>query len=202
MLFYVSKDDGSVTLITAASGIPTEVDSTNGKGLYKIALAQAETNADKLLFSGKSSTANIVVVPAVIYTTPANFSGLSISGGIVQSDLQTVKTQTVTCAAGITVGAFVGNATAALVVDGSGRVDLGKILGTAVSTPATAGILDVNIKNMNNVAATSIATINANQGTTQPINFTGTSSSAFVKSDMQDIAGSAVKLHNHSSKSA
>lgn len=35
----------------------------------------------------------------------------------------------------------------------SGRIDAGKILGTAISTPATAGILDVNIKNINNVVA-------------------------------------------------
>lgn len=39
-----------------------------------------------------------------------------------------------------------------------------QILGTAVSTPATAGILDVNTKNMNNVAATAITTIKAVQG--------------------------------------
>jgi len=70
--------------------------------------------------------------------------------------------------------------------------DARDILGTAISTPATAGILDVNIKNMNNVAATSIATINANQGTSQPINFTGTSTSALVKSDTVDIAGASV----------
>ena len=64
--------------------------------------------------------------------------------------------------------------------------------GSAVSTPATAGIPDINVKNMNNVAATSITTINANQGTTQPLNFTGTAGSALVKSDMVDIAGAAV----------
>ncbi len=45
-----------------------------------------------------------------------------LSGVGVQSDLQTIKTQTVTCAAGVTVGAFVGNATHALVVDASGFV--------------------------------------------------------------------------------
>ena len=64
--------------------------------------------------------------------------------------------------------------------------------GTAVATPATAGIPDINVKNMNNVAATSIATINANQGTTQPINFTGTAANALAKSDMIDIASAAV----------
>lgn len=51
-------------------------------------------------------------------------------------------------------------------IDGSGRVDITKILGTAISTPATAGILDVNVKNMNNVAATAITTIKAVQGLT------------------------------------
>jgi hypothetical protein len=64
--------------------------------------------------------------------------------------------------------------------------------GTNVSSPATAGIPDVNIKNMNNVAATSITAVNANQGTTQPLNFTGTGSSALVKVDVTDIATAAV----------
>lgn len=64
--------------------------------------------------------------------------------------------------------------------------------GTNVATPATAGIPEVNVKNINNVSSSSVTTINANQGTTQPLNFTGTAGSALVKSDMVDIAGSAV----------
>lgn len=56
-----------------------------------------------------------------------------------------------------------------------------------VATPATAGIPDINVKNMNNVAATSIATINANIGVTQPINFNGTAGSAMVKADVEQI---------------
>lgn len=78
MVFYVSKDDGTVTAIAASSGVPTEADATNAKGDYKIALSQAETNADKLRFTGKSSTANVVVVPATIYTAPANFTKFSV----------------------------------------------------------------------------------------------------------------------------
>lgn len=64
--------------------------------------------------------------------------------------------------------------------------------GTAVSSPATAGIPEVNVKNINNVATTSVTTVSAYQGTTQPINFTGTGASASAKSDIIDIAGSAV----------
>ncbi len=41
-----------------------------------------------------------------------------------------------------------------------------QILGATVATPATAGIIDVNVKNMNNVAATAITTIKAVQGLT------------------------------------
>ena len=40
------------------------------------------------------------------FTLPTNFSALAItSGGIVQADLQTIKTQTVTCSGGVTIPA-------------------------------------------------------------------------------------------------
>lgn len=71
-------------------------------------------------------------------------------------------------------------------------VDVTAWNGTAVSSPATAGIPEVNVKNINNVSASSVTTVNANQGTTQPINFTGTGASALAKSDMVDVAGAAV----------
>lgn len=77
-------------------------------------------------------------------------------------------------------------------VDLDAQVDVTFWNGTVVATPATAGIPDVNAKNINNVAATSVTTINANIGMTQPINFTGTAGSALVKSDMVDVAGAAV----------
>lgn len=52
--------------------------------------------------------------------------------------------------------------------------------------------LPTNVTSINSVSTSSVATINANQGTTQPINFTGTAGSALAKSDMVDIAGAAV----------
>ncbi len=71
---YVSKDNGSVTVLGDTSA--TEMDSTNAKGYYLFDLTQAETNADQLLFSAKSSTSNIVVigVPAMVYTLPVGFT--------------------------------------------------------------------------------------------------------------------------------
>lgn len=64
--------------------------------------------------------------------------------------------------------------------------------GTAVPTPATAGVPDVNVKNINNVSTSSVTTVNANQGTTQPIGFTGTGLTAYAKVDAVDWAGAAI----------
>lgn len=83
---------------------------------------------------------------------PTNFSSLAITaGGIVQADLQTIKTQAVTCAGGVTVGAYVGNATHALTVDSSGNVTVAGyaanedpatlVLGATASSWDTAGTI-------------------------------------------------------------
>lgn len=50
--------------------------------------------------------------------------------------------------------------------DASARVDVGKLLGTAWATPATAGLTDVNVKNINAVSASPVTTIKAVQGLT------------------------------------
>jgi hypothetical protein len=75
---YVSKDYGAVTVLGDTSA--TEMDSTNAKGYYLFDLTQGETNGDTLLFSAKSSTANIVVIgsPATVFTNPPNFTSTSI----------------------------------------------------------------------------------------------------------------------------
>lgn len=73
---YVSKDDGAVTALGDTSA--AELDATNAPGLYSFDLTQAETNADKLLFSGKSSTAGVRVVPLLAYTRANNVNDLVI----------------------------------------------------------------------------------------------------------------------------
>lgn len=66
-------------------------------------------------------------------TTTVALTGTTIAS-TQQVDLNTIKTQSVTCAAGVTVGAHVGNATAALAVSASGYVTL-----------APAGLDQVNV---------------------------------------------------------
>lgn len=93
---YVSKDYGSVTVLGDTSA--TEMDATNGKGYYLFDLTQAETNADTLLFSAKSSTSNIVVVgsPAAVFTRPPNFSLTSIDSN---GRVDVIKLAGTTCTA-------------------------------------------------------------------------------------------------------
>ena len=74
---YVNKDDGGVTVLGDTSA--TEDDATNAAGLYTFDLTQSETNANKLAFSGKSSTANVKIVPQILQTVPANFALTEVS---------------------------------------------------------------------------------------------------------------------------
>jgi hypothetical protein len=101
---------------------------------------------------------------------PANFEDLSITDttGLVavpdtqKVDVNTIKTQAITCAAGVTVSPYVGNATAALSVSAAGRVDVGLWLGTACATPSVAGVPEVDLTHINGTAASGSATVDAN----------------------------------------
>lgn len=55
----------------------------------------------------------------------------------------------------------------------------------------SGGVAQADAAKINGVATTSVTTINANIGSTQPVNFTGTGGSALVKSDAVDIGGTA-----------
>lgn len=68
---YVSIDYGTVTVLGDTSA--TELDATNAPGWYMFDLTQAETNGNDLLFTAKSSTANIKVVGRPVCTVPASF---------------------------------------------------------------------------------------------------------------------------------
>lgn len=66
---YVAKDNGAVVQLTDTTA--SESDAVNARGYYRFDLTQAETDADKLEFSAKSTTANIVVLakPDILYTS-------------------------------------------------------------------------------------------------------------------------------------
>lgn len=86
---FVAINYGSVS---ASGNTVTEWNSIKSPGWYILALSQAETNGDELMFTGTSSTANILLVGRPITTLPPNFTALSISGGAVTAGTVSDKT--------------------------------------------------------------------------------------------------------------
>lgn len=157
-----------------SSGGFVEVDATNAPGLYRLDVPDAAfaTGVDSVVVTLKGA-AGMVGVEEEVQLTAVD----------LQDSVRAGMTALPNAAAGANGGLPLG--------DASARVDVGKWLGTAV-TAATAGVPDTNAARINNVSASSVTTINANQGTTQPVNFTGTGAAALAKSDMVDVAGAAV----------
>jgi hypothetical protein len=69
----ITKDYGSAAATDDTN--PTEVDATDHPGVYEFTLTQAETNADRILVSPVSSTADISLDPVEVFTVPARFTG-------------------------------------------------------------------------------------------------------------------------------
>jgi hypothetical protein len=114
--------DGTTALATNA---PAGITAPADVGQSNIVLTSGECTANFGSLSGSSTTANVVIIPLPISfeqlptAAPASANGLLTCGiGACQIaptaggvDVQTIKTQTVTCAAGVTVLASVGTAT-------------------------------------------------------------------------------------------
>jgi len=182
----VSISLGTITTLgTFVSGGFKEVDSTNMPGLYEFdppdaSIADGATSVVYLL-KGATNMAPVVLEAELVHVNNQD----SVRYGL---------TALPNAAAEASGGLYTrGTGAGQLNQSANGQVDtnVARWLNTAV-TAATAGIPDTNAKNINNVATTSVTTINANIGTTQPTNFTGTGASALVKSDMVDVAGAAV----------
>lgn len=73
----------------------------------------------------------------------------------------------------------------------TGTVDSVSVVGEVVGSFSIQN-RPVNVNQINGVATTSVTAVNANVGTTQPLNFTGTAGSALVKGDAVDWAGGAI----------
>lgn len=126
---YVSIDYGAVTVLGDTSA--TEMDATNAKGYYLFDLTQGETNGNTLLFSAKSSTANIVVVgaPASIQTVPSSFV---VAPGSANA-LTVAGSNAATTFSGLTTGAI-----AATTITASGAVAFQSTFAVTTSTALAA----------------------------------------------------------------
>lgn len=175
---YVSKDYGSVTVLTDTSA--TEMDATNAKGYYLFDLAQAETNADTLLFSAKSSTSNIVViaVPATVFTVPASFNSLTIANNATAANVTRIA------------GAAVSTSTAQLgvnVVNLGGTAQTARDIGASVLLSSGTGT--GQLKLASGYVAMTWADIAA---PTTTVNLSGTTIATTQKVDVNTIKTNAV----------
>jgi hypothetical protein len=166
---YVSKDDGAVTVLADTSA--AEKDATNAPGLYDFDVAQAETNADKLVFSGKSGTANVKLVPVTVYTRPANASALSVnaSGHVTLADasLVTAKLGTFALAKTTNITGFNDIAATAIVSSGAITTSAGAVTNVTNVSQVTGNVLgDVD----GSVGAVGTGGINANSFTAGALN--------------------------------
>ena len=158
-----------------------EVDSTNHKGIYEIQIADARfavSSAKSLLvsISGATNLAECDVVVPLRSVDPYD----AVRFGM------TALPNAASGSAGAVITS--GTGTAQLSTS-SGQVLLQSGTGTG-QLSFTSGVVQADAAKINGVATTNVTTVNANLGTTQPVNFTGTAASALVKSDVQDYLGS------------
>lgn len=136
--YYALNGSASVaiTLATLAaassaysSGGFKEVDATNMPGVYRLDVPNAAlTGADSVVVTLTGATGMVSVNEEI------QLSGLDLMD-TVRAALTALPNAAAGGASGLPLG------------DASARVDIGKVLGTAIATPATAGIIDVNVKN-------------------------------------------------------
>lgn len=139
---YVSKDDGMLTALGDTSA--TEISAMNARGLYTFDLTKDETNGDKLIFTAKSSTANVVIEPQVIYALPAGFADNVMNANVIMWGGEVVDEDAIPTAAAGSAGGLptVDNNNRVQGVHGSisGDVD-GIVKGGGVSTFTGPGVV-------------------------------------------------------------
>jgi len=86
-------DSGSHTLrwikdgtSAAPAGSASEVDSTNAPGVYKITLSQGECTCDVGVLAGKSSTANVSIIPVTVTFEQLPTAAPAANGGLPTVD--------------------------------------------------------------------------------------------------------------------
>ena len=129
------------------------VDNTNHPGVYEIQLADAR-------FAVASAKSLLVSI-----------SGVS---GMVQADYELSLTSDDPYVAKPTNSNL-------LSIDASGRVDIGKLLGTAWLTPGTAGTPDVNVKLWNGLTTVALPLVPTTAGRTLVVDAAGLADANVVK---------------------
>lgn len=165
------SSSAAITLATLAaansaysSGGFKEIDSTNMGGWYRLDVPNTNISTGRSVGIHLKGATNMAPLPFELSLTAINnqstgFGLLNASANVVQ--INSVSTSSVT-----TVSAVQGTTIAPTFTGSLIKCDVTDWNATAVSAPATAGIPEVNIKNINNVSASAVTTIKAVQGLT------------------------------------
>lgn len=70
----------------APANSPSEVDSTNAPGVYRITLSQGECTCDAGVLAGKSSTANVSIIPVTVTFEQLPIAAPAANGGLPTVD--------------------------------------------------------------------------------------------------------------------
>lgn len=185
----VTGDAGTQATGSVGSGACTH----EGNGYHTYAPAQAETNYDLVAFTFTGTGA----VPATvqIYTTfpqtVDNATNISAIKTTTDKFVFTVANQ-VDC----NPYSWRGGTIPAVNVTGVPLVDAKYLLGTIFATPATAGIIDVNLKNIANAVVDSTsAQIGVNLVKTAGTAL-GTATAGYVPADIRRVVGNSTAATN------
>lgn len=158
--------DNSTTQSTSGVTLSVDFDSVTGLNNVRIDLSSdgsfyaAGSNFQVVITTGTVGGTSVVGYVVASFSILNRSVALDASGRV---NVIKLASQTVTAAAGVTFPASVASPTNITAATG---IDVTKWNGTTVSTPATAGIPEVNVKNINNVATTPVTTVKAVQGLT------------------------------------
>ena len=131
----VAKWLGTAASTPTVAGVPN-VNVKTWNDLTTVALPLVPTTAGRTLDVSAGGEAGIDWANVGTPGSTVNLSATTIAT-TQQVDVNTIKTQAVTCAAGVTVGAFVGQGTAAIGVNASGHVSRVVLTDTATNLTNT-----------------------------------------------------------------
>ncbi len=170
--YYRKGATGTPTAITLAtqtvggawsSGGFVELDATHTKGVYRFDVPDtvlAATPWATIYFSGAANMAPVIAELEIVSVNPFDS---------VRMGLTALPNASAGGAAGLPLG------------DANARVDVGKLLGTAWSTPTVAGVPNVNTKTWNDLATVALPLIPATAGRSLVVDAAGLADANVVK---------------------
>jgi hypothetical protein len=199
----------SIDEATAAATTNTPTEIATNSGVVYLDLTAAEMTCNCLFIS--ITATNSGAVPAVIVLYPQQL--VSVRTGTAQAGANTTITLDASASAingfydgcyvqatnntptGIQnqvrkIVSYVGSTQVATIDSAWGNNPTSSTTFAILLPPGVVGQIpyNANVQQINGISAGSVTTVNANQGTVQPVHFTGTGASSLVQSDSIDIA--------------